>query len=105
MRVRAVINPLTLSVSLPIIGFMNAINHLLTLADRYRGLTGLGQSALSWRVFGDTKKLKALHDGADIQVKRSEKAMQWFSDHWPVDADWPAAVPRPATTPTATEAA
>ena len=85
---------------------MSAIDHLLKLADRYRQLTGLGQSALSWRVFGDTKKLKALRDGADIQVKRLEKAMQWFSDNWPAQADWPEGVVRPPVSTTAeTEAA
>jgi len=82
---------------------MSAIDHLLRLSDSYRGATGIGQSALSWRMFGDTKKLRALREGADIQVKRLEKTLQWFSDNWPDGAEWPADVPRPP--PATSEAA
>ncbi|MEE7478452.1 hypothetical protein [Methylobacterium hispanicum] len=80
---------------------MSAIDRFLSVAGIYRRLTGLKTTALSWRLFGDSKKLGALESGADIQVTRYEKALQWLSDNWPADADarWPAEVPRPPKTP------
>lgn len=74
---------------------MSATNHLLKLARVYGGALELGQSTVSWRVFGDTKKLGAIDGGADIQVRRYEKAMAWFSENWPDGAAWPDDVPRP----------
>lgn len=55
-------------------------------------------------MFGDNKKLKALEDGADIQVRRLEQAMAWLSEHWPEGAEWPPGVQRP-TRPTQDAAA
>lgn len=80
---------------------MNAIERLLLLARAYGGAENLEPSTVSWRVFGDTKKLAALESGRDIQVKRLEAAIQWFSDHWPENADWPDSVPRPEPVPAA----
>jgi hypothetical protein len=74
---------------------MSAISQLLLLARIYRESTGLKSVTLSWRLFGDSKKLAAIENGADIQVTRYERALQWFSDNWP-DQAWPAdAGPRP----------
>lgn len=73
---------------------MSSIEHLLTVARRYAELEGVGLSTVSSRAFDDGKKLPAIESGADIQVRRLERAMQWFSDNWP-DAAWPADVPRP----------
>ena len=84
---------------------MRAIDRFLLVARTYRQLSGLKTTALSWRLFGDSKKLGALENGADIQVTRYEKALQWLSDHWPEPADWPAEVPRPAKTPASSEQA
>lgn len=75
---------------------MTAIERFLLVARAYRQLSGLKTTALSWRLFGDSKKLGALESGADIQVTRYEKAMQWLSDHWPDTQDWPVGVDRPA---------
>lgn len=78
---------------------MSAIERLLLLARFYREATGLKAVTLSWRLFGDSKKLGLIENGGDIQVTRYEKAVQWFSDNWP-DAPWPpAAGPRPERTP------
>ena len=77
---------------------MRAIDQILSLASTYASTLGIEQSTVSWRAFGDTKKLKALTKGADIQVKRWEQTLQWFSDNWPDGAEWPASVPRPLAT-------
>ena len=75
---------------------MSLIEELLTVADAYQEATRFPDSRVSWRVFGDTKKLAALRADKDIQVKRAESAMRWFSDNWPENASWPELVHRPA---------
>jgi hypothetical protein len=74
---------------------MTAIEQLLTVADAYGEVEGLEPKTVSWRVFGDSKKLEAIRSGSDIQVSRYERALQWFSDNWPPLADWPDEVARP----------
>lgn len=74
---------------------MTLIAQLLSLANTYEAATGIGRTTLSWRVFSDTKKLQSLHDGKDIQTKRLESAIAWFSANWPEGADWPESISRP----------
>lgn len=74
---------------------MDAIQRLLTVARAYMAHENLAPVTLSWRVFGDTKKLAALESGADIQTGRHAKAMQWFSDNWPAELPWPEGITRP----------
>lgn len=76
---------------------MSGIEQLLTVARRYAEIEEIPLSTVSSRALDDGKKLKALEDGADINVGRLEKALRWFSDHWP-DGDWPSDVPRPVST-------
>ena len=73
---------------------MSGIDQLLALARSYAAAEGLELSTVSWRVFGDTKKLGAIETGSDIQVRRFEKAVLWFSDHWPQGLAWPDGVER-----------
>lgn len=74
---------------------MSAIDQLLRLTDEYERVTECDRVTASWRVFGDSKKLGALHEGKDIQVKRLEAALHWLSEHWPDSAMWPADIVRP----------
>lgn len=74
---------------------MSSIDHLLTVARTYAAAEQIDLSTVSWRALGDTKKLTALEAGKDIQVRRFENTMQWFSDNWPASAQWPASVDRP----------
>jgi hypothetical protein len=76
---------------------MSGIDQLLTVARAYGALAGVDTSTVSSRAFNDGKKLGALERGADIQVRRMERTMQWFSDHWPPDSPWPEGIPRPET--------
>lgn len=75
---------------------MSWIDDLLALGREYARSTGLELSTVSWRVFGDNKKLPAIAAGADIQVRRYETAIEWFSANWPDNAVWPSHVERPA---------
>lgn len=74
---------------------MSGIDQLILLARAYGTAEKIETSTVSWRVFGDTKKLDALLDGGDINVRRFERALRWFSDNWPEAAEWPEAVSRP----------
>lgn len=71
------------------------IDDLLTLAHAYGEGLGIGLSTVSWRSLGDTKKLAAIEAGRDIQVRRCDRAIMWFSENWPDAVDWPTGVDRP----------
>jgi hypothetical protein len=75
---------------------MSGIEELLTIARAYGEAEGVPLSTVSSRALDDGKKLRALEAGADINVGRLERAMQWFSDKWPDGAAWPDGVSRPA---------
>lgn len=83
---------------------MTGIEQLLTVARAYGAAGDLDLSTVSWRCMGDTKKLGAIERGADIQVRRLERTMRWFSDNWPADLTWPGDVPRPSQSDASVEA-
>ena len=74
---------------------MIGISQLLTICHAYARLEGIELSTVSSRVFDDGKKVSQLEAGSDIQVRRLERALQWFSEHWPEGASWPRGVDRP----------
>ncbi len=75
---------------------MPAIDQVLTLADAFERHESIGDSTLSWRLFGDSKKLAAIRKGADLQSRRLEKALAWFAANWPAGRAWPRRIQRPA---------
>lgn len=75
---------------------MDAISHLLRLADLFSAASGLAETTISSRCFTDGKRLAAIRGGSDVGARRLARAVQWFSDHWPAGAAWPADIPRPA---------
>lgn len=75
---------------------MSGIDSLLMVARRYAEVEGVPLTTVSSRALNDGKKLSALETGADINVKRLERALIWFSMNWPDGAKWPEGVVRPA---------
>lgn len=73
---------------------MSAIAHLLKVAHAYAEIEDVPLSTVSSRALNDGKKLKALEDGAEINVGRLEAALIWFSERLP-EGKWPSDVPRP----------
>lgn len=71
------------------------IEHLLALARAYAAAEGVQLTTVSTRLFNDGKVLGRLEAGGDLTTGRFRNAVQWFSDHWPAAASWPAGVPRP----------
>lgn len=55
-----------------------------------RKLTGIWASAVN-----DARFMERVEAGQTFTVKTLAKAMQWFSDNWPVGAVWPDGVKRP----------
>ena len=76
---------------------MDDLDALLFLADAYQRAEKLKTSSLSWRVFGDSKKLEALRSGRDISYRRLRHALRWFSVNWPPKLPWPENIVRPST--------
>lgn len=67
---------------------------LIMRADAYKALLDVPEdSTVSYRVFGDTKKLGALRNGADITVRRFNAALRWFDENWPTPCELEPAKP------------
>lgn len=80
---------------------MKPTDPFLFVVDAYSAATRLSDRTVSRKVFVDNGKIIAMRNGAGITWARREAALQWFSDNWPVGAEWPAAVARPAASPSA----
>ena len=39
--------------------------------------------------------MNRLRRGHTITLRRVARVLQWFSDHWPADLEWPSDIPRP----------
>ena len=76
---------------------------LLETADLFRSLTGVEEVTLSYRMFGDTKKLRALRGDAGITLDRFNAAMTWFATNWPEDGERPERLAAFLPTPTPEE--
>lgn len=74
---------------------MASIDQFRVLVAAFEQATGIKRVTLSWRLFADSKKLKAIMDGGDLQTQRFDKAVQWFSDNWPEAMPWPVTLSRP----------
>lgn len=71
---------------------------LVDLARAYAGHFALSVSRVSFLVRGDGGFFQRLTKGAGCTVKTSALVVQWFSDSWPADLEWPAHIQRPKPT-------
>jgi hypothetical protein len=78
---------------------MSHIDALFSVSSRFGTAKGIGEARVSTLVFNDGKCLQRVRNGADIGSRRIDRALQWFSDNWPPDEDWPAGIDRPAISP------
>jgi hypothetical protein len=69
--------------------------HLITLADAYARHLNVSHWRVAFLVRGDGQFFKRLRDGKGCTLKTAISTVQWFSDHWPADLEWPADFPRP----------
>ena len=71
------------------------ITDLLSLIDAYCKARGVSEARASTLIFNGGARVAQIRTGSDIGVRRAHEAMQWLSDNWPADLDWPADIPRP----------
>lgn len=79
-------------------------DQLVAVATAYCLAAQVPLARVSMHALGDRRLLPGLvADSLTLTLRRADRALCWFSDHWPDGAQWPASVPRPA--PSAGEAA
>lgn len=70
--------------------------NLVTLARMLAEHENITHWAVSMRIFKKGNYFARLEAGTDPQVSTSERALNWFSENWPSDLEWPRGIPRPA---------
>jgi hypothetical protein len=74
---------------------MSIVASFLVVVERFCEAEAVPESTASWRMFDDSKRMAQIRAGADIGVRRLERATQWLSDNWPESACWPEGIDRP----------
>ena len=75
---------------------MEQRNALITLAQTLAAHQGVTHFAISMRAVGKGDFFKNMIErGYDCRTRTAARLMQWFSDNWPSDLEWPRDVPRP----------
>ncbi len=74
----------------------STISYMYTLARAFARATNRAESTVSRLSTGSGDTFSRLRRGHSITTCRADRAVQWFSDHWPAGLDWPEDVPRPA---------
>lgn len=72
-------------------------DQLVAVATAYCRASQVPLARASMHALGDRRLLPGLVTGSlTVTLRRADRALQWFSAHWPDGAVWPASVPRPA---------
>lgn len=74
---------------------MTLRDQLILVFEMYCRATEKSESRVSTQVLSGGKRIQQIRDGGDIGTVGFEKAMQWFSNHWPDDLAWPSVIQRP----------
>lgn len=69
---------------------------LTKLARAFAAHKGLKLSTVSTYAAQDGKYFDRLEHGAGCTLRKAERLVQWFSDNWPADLEWPRDIQRPA---------
>ena len=71
---------------------------LVDIAITYAKHRSLTLSTVSTYAANDGKFFVRLSEGAGCTLRKAAMLLQWFSDNWPEDLEWPSDVPRPSPT-------
>ena len=74
-------------------------NNIIHLTACHSLHVNLATSTISRLASGSGMTVNRLSRGKRITTDRAERVLQWFSDHWSTDLDWPEGIPRPTPTP------
>ncbi len=69
---------------------------IMRLFETYATHRSLALSTVSTYAAAAGDFYARLERGHDLTTRRAARVIQWFSDHWPADLDWPPDIPRPA---------
>lgn len=73
-------------------------NHLVSLCDAFAAHRSISRWRVSFLVRGDGTFFKRMAEGGSCTLRTATLVLQWFSDNWPADLEWPRDVPRPPKT-------
>jgi len=76
---------------------------LITLVKAYAAFHNLSEATISNKLCSHARLFARLREGKGCTLKTAMTALNWFSNHWPADLEWPSDIPRPK--PTKKEAA
>ena len=68
---------------------------IITLASLFAVHSGRSEATISNLCVGHARLFSRLRNGHGCTVRTADQALQWFSDNWPSDLEWPRSVPRP----------
>jgi hypothetical protein len=68
---------------------------LSDVSSEFVRATGRKPSGVWASAVKDGRFMERLDRGEGFTVKTFDRALRWFSDHWPNNAKWPKHVPRP----------
>lgn len=68
---------------------------LTTLAETMAAHQGVTHFAISMRALGKGDFFKKLMAGGDCRTATAARVLDWFSDNWPSDLEWPRDIARP----------
>lgn len=73
----------------------NMQHDLIALSDLFGSHAHISHWRVFYRVTGNGQFFNGLRQGRSCTLKTASKVVQWFSDHWPEDLEWPEDIPRP----------
>ncbi len=69
--------------------------NLIELCTTFAAHLQLSHWRVSFLVRGDGQFFRRLTEGKSCTIRTANQVVQWFSDHWPADLEWPRHIPRP----------
>ncbi|MEH2513461.1 uncharacterized protein YigA (DUF484 family) [Nitrobacteraceae bacterium AZCC 1564] len=70
--------------------------HLMSCATAFAERRNMKLTTLGRKAANDSPFFTRLMESrTSFTARKYDEIIQWFSDHWPADLDWPAAVVRP----------
>ena len=87
-----------IATSIPADAGMDHREVLQTLFRCYCWHTKRSEARISTLVFNHGGRIAGIQAGRDFTVGSYERALRWFSAHWPDGLPWPEEIPRPSPT-------
>ena len=75
---------------------------LIGLAQNFAGSRQISLSRVGFLAANDGKFFDRIRAGGTCTLRTAERVVQYLSNHWPEDLDWPPDIPRPEPSADAT---